>query len=443
MAELLKLVHFFSCTTDLWTSRARHAYVSLTVHYLNDNFRLCTHLLEVKEFDEAHTGFHIAEELEAILQHWNVSLNDLVAFTTDNGSNVASAIASMSCIRMPCLSYCLNLAVEKACSIQDISKALARCRRLVSHFNHSAKSSYFLKQKQESFSHPIHNLIQDVTTRWNLSYYMVARIIEQQQPICATLLELRKSDLMPSESEFTSMETYVDIMTPLVKITEAIGADKWVTISSVRPILYKLLSSHLVTSENETRLGKKMKSEMLTDLQKRYTDDAMLLLGKASFLDPRMKALPFLSSSERTKIIDSIVDDVLQIPESNETEKTNEPPEKRKKGEHVLFKMIDDIMHSTTDEDEPTTITNLQKMRAEIQRYSSEPNDTDDPLDWWKANSFRYPLLSHLARKYLAIPATSVPSERVFSAAGHVVNKKRACLDPSSVNMLVFFAENL
>ena len=44
---------------------------------------------------------------------------------------------------------------------------------------------------------------------------------------------------------------------------------------------------------------------------------------------------------------------------------------------------------------------------------------------------------------YLAIPATSIPSERAFSAAGHIVNKKRACLHPSSVNMLVFLSENL
>jgi len=44
---------------------------------------------------------------------------------------------------------------------------------------------------------------------------------------------------------------------------------------------------------------------------------------------------------------------------------------------------------------------------------------------------------------WLRIPATSVPSERAFSSAGHIVNTKRACLLPSSVNMLVFLAENL
>lgn len=49
----------------------------------------------------------------------------------------------------------------------EITKVLARCRRLVSHFNHSSKSSYLLKEKQRDLHHKQHNLVQDVTTRWN------------------------------------------------------------------------------------------------------------------------------------------------------------------------------------------------------------------------------------------------------------------------------------
>ena len=43
------------------------------------------------------------------------------------------------------------------------------------------------------------------------------------------------------------------------------------------------------------------------------------------------------------------------------------------------------------------------------------------------------------ARKYLALPATSAPSEYAFSNAGTVVNKKQACLLPENVSMLVFY----
>jgi hypothetical protein len=158
--------------------------MSLTVHYLDNDFSLCNNLLAVKEFPESHTGRNIANEYELMLHEWNLSLGSLTSFTTDNGVNVAASIDLMGHTQVPCISLCLNLAVEKACCISDVSKALARCRRLVSHFNHSSKSSYLLKQKQESLSHPTHSLIQDVSTRWNSAYYMVSRVIEQQQPVC-------------------------------------------------------------------------------------------------------------------------------------------------------------------------------------------------------------------------------------------------------------------
>ncbi len=65
------------------------------------------------------------------------------------------------------------------------------------------------------------------------------------------------------------------------------------------------------------------------------------------------------------------------------------------------------------------------------------------PLKWWNVhkNSFYY--VSKLAMKYLSIPATSAPSERVFSTAGLTIAKDRARLDPDHANELVFLHDSL
>ncbi len=65
-----------------------------------------------------------------------------------------------------------------------------------------------------------------------------------------------------------------------------------------------------------------------------------------------------------------------------------------------------------------------------------------DPLDWWKVEHSHFPHLAQLARKYLCVCGTSVPSERMFSLAGHITNGRSRLL-PENVNKLVFLARNM
>lgn len=61
---------------------------------------------------------------------------------------------------------------------------------------------------------------------------------------------------------------------------------------------------------------------------------------------------------------------------------------------------------------------------------------------FWKEKACQFPNLASLARHYLAIPATSVPSEQVFSLAGGIVTAKRARLKSKNTEMLVFCKRN-
>ena len=57
-----------------------------------------------------------------------------------------------------------------------------------------------------------------------------------------------------------------------------------------------------------------------------------------------------------------------------------------------------------------------------------------NPISWWAENQNVYPLLQKLARQYLHIPATSTPSEIIFSLAGNIVTKNTKNLEPPLVN---------
>jgi hypothetical protein len=83
-------------------------------------------------------------------------------------------------------------------------------------------------------------------------------------------------------------------------------------------------------------------------------------------------------------------------------------------------------------------------IKRQLAQFAAENQlqQTADPLKWWKENEARFRTISILARKYLSIPATSAPSERVFSLAGSICNRRRASLSPEHLNALVFLNAN-
>ncbi|KAJ4717581.1 Zinc finger BED domain-containing protein RICESLEEPER [Melia azedarach] len=64
-------------------------------------------------------------------------------------------------------------------------------------------------------------------------------------------------------------------------------------------------------------------------------------------------------------------------------------------------------------------------------------HESFDILGWWKANQYKYALLSKIARDILVILVSTVASESTFSAAGRVVSLHRNRLHPNTVEALM------
>jgi hypothetical protein len=58
-----------------------------------------------------------------------------------------------------------------------------------------------------------------------------------------------------------------------------------------------------------------------------------------------------------------------------------------------------------------------------------------DVFEWWVQNKFRFPNIFHFVKKYLIVPATSVPAERVFSKAVLFLNS----ITSNSISSAVIF----
>ena len=68
-----------------------------------------------------------------------------------------------------------------------------------------------------------------------------------------------------------------------------------------------------------------------------------------------------------------------------------------------------------------------------------------DPLKWWRqrlGDGVMIPQVN-VVKKIFCIPATSVPSEPIFSNAGLLISKQRNGLKPSNVDILIFLNKNV
>ena len=82
--------------------------------------------------------------------------------------------------------------------------------------------------------------------------------------------------------------------------------------------------------------------------------------------------------------------------------------------------------------------------RNELSEYvnMNVPKDTI-MMQFWRDNSKVLPNIFLVACRVLCIPASSAASERVFSTAGRVLEKRRTSLSPNTVNHLLFLHSNM
>lgn len=446
---VLSAANYCSVTTDLWTSKYQtRAYITLTCHLIDDDWNLNSFVLTTSEVAEDHTSENLVTVLDTLMKEWEIR-ETVVGTSTDNGSNIIKAVKEMGLFNMPCVGHTLNLAVKKSFEINRVARALARIRKLVGHFHRSNKAASRLREKQQLLGIKDHCLINDCVTRWGSTYDMLVRFTEQQQAICAVLLDNREDrQLMPTDEEISIVEELIVILKSFREATEIMSGEKYPSLGIVLPLLKKILST-LIPKEGDISLVREVKNTVRTDLESRYQNDQVKrMLRIATFLDPRFKTLPFVETSERLEIKMAVVSELTTFIESKEGSKdapelpdpdVSVPPKKKKKLENFL----QDIMGSDGDttESQPSAIAS-----SEVDRYHTEaplPLACKNPLTWWKLRATQYVHLSELAKKILCIPATSVPSERVFSVAGNIINEKRSRLKSDNVDKLIFLYENM
>lgn len=161
-------------------------------------------------------------------------------------------------------------------------------------------------------------------------------------------------------------------------------------------------------------------------------DDVPRVVRLACVLDPRFKSLHFLSDESEKLELYSLLEE--------EAKKWHGRP----RGNSSSFSSSSSSSSSSSWLNPWSSKDESESLASELARWRLEPRISarENPLVWWRKNSSRFPTLAFLAKRYLCIPASSAPSERVFSKVGIVLGKRRGRLAVERTEQLVFLQHN-
>ena len=138
---------------------------------------MCYKHLQTHHFPGSHDYTNVSEALSSSAVEWCIDLHkQVVAFTTDSGSNIVKAVKEMGILHLPCAGHTLNLAVQKGMKVQRVVTAIGRCRKIVAHFHRSHVDSEDLQQKQEMFQDVKKNKLIMVSVLHTFNAYVLSSI---------------------------------------------------------------------------------------------------------------------------------------------------------------------------------------------------------------------------------------------------------------------------
>lgn len=287
-------------------------------------------------------------------------------------------------------------------------------------------------------------LMLNVVTRWNSSIVMVKRVVSWREAINLALLATEKDPEAYNKHKITDddarlLEQFIEVTESLYDGTIELQASSTPSLSSSMYWYFSIYFGMQQSAANrrydpiiqefckavEKKLGAKFE----------FDKDTVMVL--ATMLDPRFKNLVILNHvPERQNLLWSILLQEYTIFSSEL---------------NVMSAASSGVSSSSTEIKPPSALQKALSrvglkidIDSEINRYKTIPAvaESVNPLEWWRLNGDEFPILSRMAKRYLAIPASSAASERAWSVLGNIFTKRRNRLASETLCKLLMVKHN-
>ncbi|KAK0149249.1 Zinc finger BED domain-containing protein 1 [Merluccius polli] len=218
-------------------------------------------------------------------------------------------------------------------------------------------------------------------------------------------------------------EDLVKLLCPLKTATTVLREEKSPTVSLIVP-LKSMIEQSMTPNDGDSTT-----TAILTNIANRYSGDAFNYLLECTVLDPRFRTLPQLDHDQCEAVFLRVQNKAEQLLQKQTTAEEREggaaggahcPTHGREEAvRDDEPKLTEPAPKKTALEDllgnsfstEPEESNSSKQAEREVENYRKEASIplSGRPLKWWQEHCSQYPLLSHLAKACLSVPATSVP----------------------------------
>jgi len=463
-SELQSLSSRICFTSDLWTSNQKLGYLCVTAHYIGPDFVLKKKIIAFKDVKYPHTGVAIEEAITTVLTDYGIK-EKMFTITLDNAANNKTACDLLQesgkqdmlfggeHLLVRCCAHILNILVQDGMNVA--SAVIELIRDLIRNINSSpARIQNFNEIAQREGLDAKAGLVLDVPNRWNSTYAMIMEAAKYK-----TVLKryaTANQQPFPTESEFSIVESIGEFLGVYEETTRAFSADRYPTSHM---FLDNVLCIHQTLRSPEWH-----KDQFITDLanamdkkfDKYWNGNYNMLLPICSILDPRKKLdlLDFFYEKVCSNFIDIEIstnmvkewlhkyfrkyEEVIRRNETNVVSQTAQSTSMVNRSPVLVLgkRRLEQEFAEYRNRRRGTRIE-----KSELDAYLEEPPVRPDErfeiLTWWKTNSNKYPVLSAMARDFLAIPLSTVSSESAFSLSGRILSDNRSSMKSETLQALV------
>ncbi len=454
IASELKKIEFMALTTDGWTSKHQKiCFNSCTIHYLN----------EILEWKTINLGIHQSKGHDANLTTVGLKnkLNNFKIFdkikyiAVDNASVMRNTCKNLNKEFIGCLNHLLNLIVKRffnakiikdkdtdsededqndeddifldevgnidiepiesdddysyseeyTKALKTVGKILKKIKIIVKLFSKS------IPLREQLIELSGKTLINDIKIRWNYTLLMIERYLENYNHVLTLITNSPTHNKSHSKyflqaDDILVVQCLTTLLKPFHNVTEILSGEKYSTIDLVlNSVLYIRHKINSVTFKNSIEINLK---NLLIDSFNFYIQKYEVLDNKiymaAAVLSSKFKVCSYASDTEKINFQnegENYIKDLWKKINNNDEKLSEATPSSKSSCNSFFGKDFDEEKKTDSSIEKELSLLRLDTSNAVLKEF-------------WLTRKSYYPCLFKVFRYIMCLPATSVPSERLF-----------------------------